>query len=385
MDETNKSRYPLDGLLDPYFSKYYRKAGCYPGLIFQQGMRTMLQINIPARELITFLQATPSTANDPNSGKNRPIHKPHVEQIKKYVLERARAGKPWILGTITANVDPKLIEVIDLGRGICLVVIPNDVSLDITDGQHRHSAIDDLARGSEKHLILDAEFPITLVLDGNERQCKTDFRDMAQTEPLPKSLLVSFGVVGCDWITQELIERVPMFPGKTHKIKASPGADFIYTSKYVAKAVSCAFTNEPSAELLEYDIESSVGALTECFNQFFSECSHTKYIFEKEAKELKPDEISAFKDNCVLGLSVGLEILGKLLYWAYDKDKNYFDTEKVSKIAQLDWTRESALWRNNIVRVDPNPRNPANPYKISAVASAVRTAVNAARDELAFM
>jgi DNA sulfur modification protein DndB len=72
----------LDSILEPYFSKYHRER-CYPGLIFQQGKRKMLQINVPARDLPILLQAIPSTGNDPDSGKNRPEVKGHAEQIKE--------------------------------------------------------------------------------------------------------------------------------------------------------------------------------------------------------------------------------------------------------------------------------------------------------------
>ncbi len=182
----------LDSILEPYFSKYHRER-CYPGLIFQQGKRKMVQINVPAGDLPVLLQAKPSTDNNPDSGKNRPEVKGHADDIKKYVVSRVRNAKPWILGTLTANVSPEKITIIELGRGICLIVIPRGVKLDITDGQHRKSAIHELIEGSQSELIGDDDFPITLVLEGNFHQCQTDFKDMAQTRQLDKSLLLSFG------------------------------------------------------------------------------------------------------------------------------------------------------------------------------------------------
>ena len=47
----------------------------------------MLQINVPAQDLPTLLQAKPSTDNDPDSGKNRPEVKGHAEEIKDYLLK----------------------------------------------------------------------------------------------------------------------------------------------------------------------------------------------------------------------------------------------------------------------------------------------------------
>jgi DNA sulfur modification protein DndB len=120
----------FSAFIEPFFSQYHRDR-CYPGLILQQGKRTMLQINVPASDFSGLLQAKPSTGNDPDSGKNRPEVKGHADEIKTYIIDRARKGKPWIVGTITANVSPDDVTILELGRGICLVVIKRGVKLDI--------------------------------------------------------------------------------------------------------------------------------------------------------------------------------------------------------------------------------------------------------------
>ncbi|MBD2493707.1 DNA sulfur modification protein DndB [Nostoc sp. FACHB-280] len=363
--------------LEPFFSTYHRER-CYPGLLFKQGKRTMLQINIPASDFSGLLQAKPSTGNDPDSGKNRPEVKGHVEEIKQYVVERAKKDKPWIVGTLTANVNPKDITIIELGRGICLVVIRRGVKLDITDGQHRKRAIHELIESAEGSLISDDDFPITLVLEGDFRQCQTDFRDMAQTRQLDKSLLLSFGEFsGRVGITKELVQRVPMFQDKTEKIKSSPATKqkLIYTTNFIARFVSCVFTNDPNHQLRDYDVYATSDALVICLNKFFSQCSNTEYIFDTSIEELTEAEVAAFKDDCILGVSVGLEVLGRLLYYTYSKTDNYFNEEKILQLSQIDWSRENPLWKDNIVRIDPKPKNPDKPYKLSTAANAVNDAV----------
>lgn len=94
----------LDEFLEPYFARYHRQK-CYPGLIFEHGKRKMVQFNVPADDLPTLLQARPSTNNEPESGKNRPEIKGHAEEVKEYILKRVRKDQPWIVGTLTANVD----------------------------------------------------------------------------------------------------------------------------------------------------------------------------------------------------------------------------------------------------------------------------------------
>ncbi len=374
-------------MIERYILDNYRDADCYLGLSFQQGRRTMLQINVPASHLPFLLKAKPSdtTKNEPQSGKNRPLNVNHIEQIKNYIISRTESHKKWILGTLTANVSKEKIEIIEFFYGFCLVIIPKSVSLDITDGQHRTSALQDLIISAERSLISEDSFPITLVIEDSDRQSQMDFRDMAQTFPIPKSLLVSFGALGRDEITRETIEIVSMFRGKTEKIKASPNSKskLIYTTNYIARAVSLVFTNDSNDELLNYDIEESAKALGECLNQFFSECIHTKEIADKV--ELTVEEVVEFKETCLLAISVGLEILGRLLYCTYDKNSNSFDVEKVSQLAKLDWSRKSLLWKDNVVRVDPTPKDPAKPYKITFAASAVATAVKVVKERLGWI
>jgi DNA sulfur modification protein DndB len=376
--------YNISNLVDPLFSEHHRQK-CYLGLIFKQGKRKMIQINVPAEDLPTLLQAKPSENNDPDSGKNRPEVKGHAEEIKDYVIKRVKHDKPWIIGTLTANVDPNKIELEELGRGVCFVAIPRGIKLDITDGQHRKRAIHELIESHHSELIGDNDFPITLVLEEDFNQCQTDFRDMAQSKQLDQSLLVSFGEFeGRVGITKQLIEQVKIFKGKIEKIKRTPASKhkLIYTSNYIANAVGCAFENDKNATLQDYDVEAATNELAKAFNQFFDEYSQTQYIANTETDNLTVEEIDQFKENSILGVSIGLEILGRLLYSTYEQQYQSFNSEKVSQLAQLDWSRSNHLWENNVVTKDPNPKNPAKPYKISTGVNNIRIAVNAAKAQL---
>jgi len=372
----------FSAFIEPFFTKNHRKR-CYPGLIFRQGKRTMLQINVPAAACPALLVAKPASDNDPDTGKQRPEVPGHAEEIKNYIVENAQKGKPWILGTITANVDPANIEILEFGRGICLVIIPRSVKLEITDGQHRKSAVQQLIEGDESYLISEDDFPITLVLERDLQQCQKDFRDMAQTKSLDKTLLLSFGQFeGCIGITKNLVSNVIMFKDKTDKIKDAPRNNkkfnFIYVNNYIARAVSCAFTNNPNDELRDYNVEVLSSSLSKCLNKFFFECEQTRYICEARLNDLKTDDIKKFKDECLLGMSVGLEILGRLLYCIYDKEKNHFDEVKISQLAQLEWSRESEIWKDTVIRNKPYSENSKKTYEIvnkpNAIADAVRIA-----------
>lgn len=378
----------FSALVEPVFSQHYREP-CYLGLVFHQGKRKMLQINVPAKDLPTLLQAKPSTNNNPDSGKNRPEVKGHAEEIKEYILERAKANKPWVLGTITANIDEQQIQIYELGRGICIVVIPDGVKLDITDGQHRKRAIHELILSDQSYLISNNDFPITLILEGEKRQCQTDFRDMAQTRQLDKSLLLSFGEFeGRIGIIKNLIEDVRMFQTKVEQIKKSPATKqkLIYTTNYLARFVSCIFTDSSSNELKGYDVDQLSEALAECLNQFFSNCRDTKAISETNVEILTIEQISTFKENSLLGVSVGLEVLGRLLHSTYDSSSNSFNMQRVSQLTELDWSRKASLWDTNIVRKASNSENPADiTYNVSTSPTAVNDAVKIVKARLGWI
>jgi DNA sulfur modification protein DndB len=372
----------IDKLLEPYFAKYHPNR-CYPGLIFHQGKRTMIQINVPANDLPSLLQEKPSVGNDPKSGKHRPEIKGHVEEIKQYIVERTTQDKPWILGTLTANVAPEKISVEELGRGICIVVIPHNVKLDITDGQHSKLAIKSLSKYSD--LISNNSFPITVVLEGSFKQCQTDFLDLAQAKQVNPTFLSSFNDSARHQITEKIIEKVCIFKNKTDKFNKAPSRNdkLIYTTKYIATSVSCSFADNPNDELEDYDVEKAADSLAKCLNNFFSECIQTQYIYETNVEKLTIDEVVEFKNNCLLAVSVGVEILGRLLYCTYEPENIFFNSNKVSQLAKLDWSRESRLWQNNVVRVNSTQKKQTK--KITWGASAVADAVKAVKAELGWM
>ncbi len=76
-----------------------------------------------------------------------------------------------------------------------------------------------------------------------------------------------------------------------------------------------------------------------------------------------------------MGRSVGLEILGRLLYCTYDTDNQDFETEKILQLAQLDWSRKSHPWEGNVVLYNSTPTKNKS-YKISSTGSRVKVAVS---------
>ncbi len=363
--------------IEPIMVQGYRKGQTFLAMGSQHGKRLMLQINVHSSEIPTLLTSrnVAEDSNNPNSGKNRPINDNHVIKIKDYIKERVKAENKWILGTITANIDPDKSKIMyqKIWGDLYVAFIFNSTSLEITDGQHRKKAIEELL-SEDRDLISDVTFPVNLVLEGDLSQCQTDFRDMAQTLSIPQSLLVAYGGYGKDAIAKEIVEQVNLFRNKTQKIKATPGSKtgYIYTINYVAKLVSCAFTGKPTDKLSEINTDKLVKErakeLSECLNYFFSHYAQTANDFDKDSHWRKMAKLTGdilekekvhwkvatdFRENCILGISVGLETLGDLLFYTLDSESNQFDRNKVKHLAEsIDWSRQGKHWQDTLIVPD---------------------------------
>lgn len=375
----------LHSILQAYFITKDNER-CYPGLIFYHGKRTILQINVCAIDLPNLLQAKPASANNPESGKDRPEIPGHAEEIKQYIIDRVLSNKSWLLGTFTANVAPEMITVNELDRGFCIVRVPQGIKLDLTDGQHRLKAITELMQDGQTKFIYDETLPITLILEDRFQQCQTDFKDLSEAKPVDRSLLLSFSPSSArSAITKNLIEEVSMFRGKTDKVNKQPrkNSKLIYTSNYIARAVSSALRDKSDDNLDDFNVVRSSKELSECFNYFFAESQQTHYISQTNVEKLTIAEIKEFKQNCLLGVSVGLEVLGRLLYCTYDETKENFNLSKVWQLTQLDWSRNNNLWHRNVVRL--NTKNSQTILTIAWGAGAISDAVKAAKKKLGWI
>jgi DNA sulfur modification protein DndB len=328
----------LDEIIEPMKLALYGRERVYFGIGDYQGGRLVLQVVVYASEIPILIP-----------GILRPMNADHVEEIKDYILCRTKAGKAWILGSLTVNVNSKHIQWQPIGSNLYIVTIPNGTKFHITDGQHRIRAITELMASDEhRSLIADEQIPLTLVLDSDVKQADVGFRDMAQALPLPPALLVAFGAEGRDAIAQKVAQKVHLFRNSTQWFKVSPGSGskYIYTLNYIAQLVGCAIKGEYDAQLNEYDTPEKVeGVATELsgvLNNFFSSCPITAPLVELE--DISPTQAAQLRNDSILGLSIGLEILGHIIHRCL-KPFQLSDTITVKQLAtQIDWSRNGDWW-----------------------------------------
>lgn len=337
----------MENTLDSAFAKVvysqqlkkYGKERVALGIGNYQGKRLVIQIIIYASEIPILFRNI-----------SRPIIESHSLEIEDYILKRVCADKKWILGALTANVDPDLIKYDKIGSNLYLVSIPNGTFLRITDGQHRISAIARLMNSQHREFIANEQIPCSLILEKSSRQTDVDFQDMAKTKTMPSSLMAAFASEGKDAIAIEVMNRVNFLSIATRIDSASPGSGskYIYTLNYISNLVSCAINGDRAATLrdrnaplAEYDSEEKIEGvgieLSEILNEFFNSCPITSNLSQKE--ELSAEEVKIFRSSYILGLSMGLEILGCLIYQLRQKN---ISIEQVA--TQISWSRNNKLW-----------------------------------------
>ncbi|WP_013335104.1 DGQHR domain-containing protein [Gloeothece verrucosa] len=161
----------LNIYVQPLMLERYNQGKIFLAIGAKHGGRLMLQINVHATEIPALVrwEEENKNSNSQKVPKKRPINKKRVEDIKNYIRERAQAGKKWILGTLTANVDPAAVEYQRIWEDFYMVFIPNCTRVGIIDGQHRTRAIVELV-DSDPDLISQMSFPISLILEGDLKQ-----------------------------------------------------------------------------------------------------------------------------------------------------------------------------------------------------------------------
>ena len=338
----------LDNIIEPMKLALYGKERVYLGIGDYQGRRLVLQIIVYASEIPILIPET-----------NRPANVSHIEEIKEYILSRSKSNRAWILGSLTVNVNFDHIQWQSIGSKMYVVSIPNGTKFHVTDGQHRLRAIAELIESDEhRNLIANEQIPLTLVLDGDPKQADLDFGDMAQTMPLSSALLVAFGTVGRDAIAKVVAQKVHLFRNNTHWFKASPGtgSSHAYTLNYIAQMVGCAINGDPNDELRDFDtpekVEGIADQLSNLLNHFFSICPVTSLLVKSE--KLSANEVAEFRNNSILGLNIGLEILGLLIHQCL---KTTINIEEIA--IQIDWSRNGDWWSEII-----SPKNDGGSLKL---------------------
>lgn len=331
----------LFSAIESLMIKRYNKEKFYLAIVSHQVNRLILSIQVNLAEI-------PILFNWSSSEQKRPLNSNHVKDIKSYLTRRIKNKQPWILGSLTANVNPQQISWQPLGFDACLVGLQIGAKLSITDGQHRIQAITELLNSEYADVLNDYQMPLSLIVEDNFEQNNADFQDMAKTSPLPNSLTLAYSLEGQGAIARRVCQQVSLFRNSTRWDSSTTGSlnKYTYTLNFIANLVSCAIAGDVKVDLMDdysnsQDIDRVASQMSNLLNDFFRYCPHTSRLAAQE--EFTVQESLEFRKNSILGRSVGLEILGYLLY-----ECRLLSQKPIISIQELatkiDWSYSSDWW-----------------------------------------
>jgi DNA sulfur modification protein DndB len=370
-----------------------------PGVLFKQGERYCIATAIHMRRIRSRLVEVNSvkksgTVAEVQAATNRPVMSDHVSNIAAYLKDNV--GARYILPPMTLNVQERISVymphyVADGHFGSVFVVIPETAHLSVTDGGHRTTAIvqayDTMNEEQRAEFDRDA-VSVMITLEGAMVQIHQDFADCSKTKALPASQLAAYDRRNpANGLVLDLIERCSLFADKIDS-----------TSKTLSKTSANLFLTNQVRQLVK---ELLVGDYAMADDNFESKAkdllgsSETAHYQDQLSKFVEFVDVvtsaipvlseiaplppgtprNIIKDRRAEGwiclTATGMVIIGRIGYELF-RDMRSDWREVAKRLGKLNWSRESALWRNNIVRAG----------KMTTQRAPVRLAVENVRREI---
>ncbi|XVV03144.1 DNA sulfur modification protein DndB [Actinosynnema sp. CA-248983] len=339
--------------------------------VFQQGGRLMLTTAFSYAFLVKHVAADSAVkGGSPRSATNRPIDTGHVRTIVKYLAENK--GN-YILPPVTLNV--RTLPAIHVPEGnfaktVGFAVIGDETKFSITDGQHRLAAI---AKYGESIDDSDSAFmsdgiSVVIVVEPDLARIHQDFADAAQTKQIPASLLAVYNTrEPLNRVLTKVVDGSELFCGRIDE-----------TSKSLSKNSPAIFLlNQVRGlvkELLFHDYALAESSIPARSNQVIGSVEaqdafvgRTKAMMATLTAHMTPwnaiaalpttggpaNQVVDFRKHYINMTATGLVIIGHV---AYEIEKNpdpqWREARYIDLATKIDWNRNAAIWRNNIINGD---------------------------------
>jgi DGQHR domain-containing protein len=207
------------------------------GVLYTQAGRRLISTSLPVRMLLSMAQRDSAGKREDHAGhRNRPLEQSHVKEIVEYL----KTEREYVLPPIMLNAASSLQTFplrITVPTKPCYFVLPDQVYLYVTDGQHRLEALrqaiverPDLERDS---------IGVTIIEESDLDKVHQDFYDAAQVMQLAKSLLVEYdGREPLNWIAREVSATARIFKGRVEKIGTiGKNSLMLFTSNQVKQGI----------------------------------------------------------------------------------------------------------------------------------------------------
>ena len=328
--------------------------------LYEQGKRTHLTFSLPFNLLLEMarLQTADTKKNKSNAEEliNRPLIRPHVDEIAKYLLETEN----YILPPFIFNSNTP-IKVFAFGTGAVkfgYAVIPTNVELYVTDGQHRLKAIEKAI--IERPDLRDDSVTVLVVQEDDIDQIHQDFADCAKNKPIPPALLAAFDVTNVlAKLTRQITRDLVVFEGRIDKISKSLGKDpsYIFTMNQLRIGMAEFLFGSSRRQVIESrsnQQKSEFRSLLETAKLFYTEFANnndTWKLLLKPASQTVNLDLYSLRQERIDFNTVGFQVIsrvGHLIFFG----KQFSNEEKnllINALAGLDYRRNSKLWENNLV------------------------------------
>ena len=328
--------------------------------IYQQGGRNHLVFSLPCNLLLELgkLQSAETKKHKSNAEEkiNRPLMRPHVNEIAKYLINTDNyVLPPFIFNCSTP------IKVFAYGTGAVkfgYAVIPSNVELYVTDGQHRLKAIEKAI--IERPSLKNDSVTVLVIEEDDIDQIHQDFADCAKTKPIPPALLAAFDVSNfLSQLTRKVSKELVIFDRRIDKISRTVGKDpnYMFTMSQLRIGIAEFLFGSSRKQVIESrsnqeDVEwKSLLDDAKAFYRLFAENNQTWQQLLKPASQTVNLDLYSLRQQRIDFNSVGFQVINRVGHHIfYGKDLN--DLEKsnlVKALASLDYSRDAHLWQNNLV------------------------------------
>lgn len=328
--------------------------------VYQQGGRNHLVFSLSCNLLLEFgrLQSAETKKNKSNAEEkmNRPLIRPHVNDIAKYLINTTNYVLPPFIFNCSTS-----IKVFAYGTGAIqfgYAVIPSNIKLYVTDGQHRLEAI---RKAIVERPSLENDSVTVLVIEEDDiDQIHQDFADCAKTKPIPPALLAAFDVSNVlSKLTRQISKELVIFNKRIDKISRTVGKDpsYMFTMSQLRIGMAEFLFGSSRKQVIE-----SRSNQEDCdwdilledakdFYRIFAENNKTWQQLLKPSSQTINLDLYALRQERVDFNSVGFQIINRVGHHIFFGE-DFTDSEVsnlVKALASIDYSRDAQLWQNSIV------------------------------------
>ncbi len=358
--------------------------------IYEQGERTHLTFSLAFNLLLDLVRLNvPDSTKDNKANAeefvNRPIMISHVEEIKKYLLETDK----YILPPFTFNTDTP-IKVFAFGSGSIKVgyaVIPSNLKLYVTDGQHRIKAIKEAIK--HRPSLKDDGATVLVVHEKDLDQIHQDFADCAKTKAISPALITAFDVGDVvARLTRELAKESDLFKGRIDQTSRTVGKDpnYLFTMNQLRVCTAELLFGSSRKQVVKSRStkidgdEKKFREYLEIAKNFYLEFANNNAVWKQLLDSKHSSEVNLYnlRKARIDFSTVGFQIISKLGHHVFYTLK-HTDEEReklIKAIAKLDYSREGQLWQGSVL-IEDKDGDKTIVTNIDAVEKAFRDAAKA--------